>query len=82
MHEQVKHVKIETGLSKNSDGTWNGHITLLWPDKPATAYYYPGEPGKPFLTDRDANAWCQQEVKNLCVKIAAKHKAQPRLISV
>lgn len=80
----VKSLKIETGLSRNSDGTWNGHIILHWPDRPKDAYYFPGEPGKPFRTDREANAWCQNEVKNLVQKIGVeqRNRRAAKLISV
>jgi hypothetical protein len=76
----LKTLRIETGLSKNSDGTWNGHITLHWPDREKEAYYYPGDPGKPFRTDREASEWCQAEVRNLVGLMKANEAMKaPRL---
>ena len=80
MQAKQRHLRIETGLSKNPDGTWNGHITLHMPSGATDAYYFPGEP--PFKTDREANEWCQHQVKNLCEKIGEKKRTRPTLIEV
>lgn len=77
---KVKNLRIQCGVSENKcKGTWNGHISLLWPDKPSENFYYPGEPGKPFKSAQEANEWCNAEVVRLNEKIAHNQR-RARLI--
>ncbi len=67
---QQGRLRVDVGFSENKgQGTYNGHITLHWPDKPAESYYYPGEP--PFRTKEDAILWANSEVRRLDEKIRA-----------
>ena len=81
MQPGEKRLRIETGVSENKGkGTWNGHITLRWPDRPVDAYYYPGEPDKPFRSAQEASEWCQAEVRKLVEKIGTNQKANRLLV--